>query len=230
MDYKDFTVVLPTLNEAGTIGTLIRYLRSHYKGISVTVADDGSTDGTKRIAESFGRVKFLDRKKMHLQKGLAASVIDGINGSRTRFVIVMDADLQHPPKEIARIAAQLAAGCDLSVASRASAVGWELDRKIISKLLIYLGYFVLLAQGSTTCGDIFSGYFGLRRDLFVKTYAGNRERFVVDGYKILFDFIKCIRRGSIKVGDVPFDFQIRKMGKSKAGMKQGFAVLHSFFS
>ncbi len=233
MDYGDFTIVLPTLNEGRTIGKLITYIRSHYKGAKIIVADDGSVDGTAGIVNGFerkGGVRFIDRRRMGLQKGLTASVIDGIERSRSRYVVVMDADMQHPPAEISRIAAKLASGYDLAVASRASVVGWELGRKVISRLLIHLGYLSLSVQGSESNGDIFSGYFGVRRSLFVSVYARNRRRFIGGGYKVLFDFLKCVKKGEMKVCDVPFAFQVRKFGRSKAGAAQGLALLHSFLS
>ena len=112
--YDDFTVVLPTLNEQGTIGRIIERILSEYEGISIVVANDGSTDGTKKIVLGYSgkdkSVRLIDRHARKLEKGLTASVVDGIMLSETRYAIVMDADLQHPPakiKEIAKAAAQI---------------------------------------------------------------------------------------------------------------------------
>ena len=234
MDYDDFTVVLPTLNEGNSIGRLIRRLLALYKGIHVIVVDDGSYDGTmaevKRASEKSRSVRFIDRAAGRLEKGLTGSVVDGILAAKTRFVVVMDADLQHPPEVVGKIAQELDSGADLAIAVRAEVKGWALHRKIISKALISFGYVTMLIRRSETSDDIFSGFFGVDRRLFEKTYAGNRKRFVMGGYKVLFDFLKCMGQNQIKIAEVPYSFGVRRHGASKAGFRQGAYLFKSFFS
>ena len=234
MRYDEFTVILPTLNEKETIGTLIHRLLSDYEGIRILVSDDGSVDGTleivRRISKRDSKVSFFDRHGAGLKRGLTASAVDGIRNSRTRYCIVMDADLQHPVEVVGKVAAKLAAGDGLVVAVRADVRKWEMHRKIISKVLIWIGYGILVATGSSRCDDIFSGFFGVDRKLFLRTYNRNRTRFVDGGYKILFDFMKCIGNKEVSVGQVPYSFGIRKYGTSKAGMTQGLLLFKSFFS
>ncbi len=233
-NYEDFTVVLPTLNEEKNVGVIIMRLRSEYKGIKVIVVDDGSRDNTKHVVEKlFGGssgVKFVDRAALRKQPGLTASAADGIISCSTKYAIVMDADLQHPISVIGKMAAKLSSGDDLVVAIRADVTGWQLYRKIISKTLIMIGYLVLVAWGKSRCNDIFSGYFAVDRKLFVKTYSSNRKRFIPGGYKILFDFLKCMRSGSMRIGEVPYSFGTRKYGTSKAGFRQGMLLFKSFLT
>ena len=234
MRYDDFTVILPTLNEGETIGKLIRSLLSDYEGISVVVSDDGSVDRTAQVVKAISkkntRVTFLDRHGAGLERGLTASAIDGIHKSRTRHCIVMDADLQHPVEVVGKIASELAKGDELAVAVRVDVRKWNLYRKIISKALIWIGYGILVATGRSRCDDIFSGFFGVDRKLFLRTYSKNRGRFIDGGYKILFDFMKCIANKEIKVGQVPYSFGVRRYGASKAGIRQGLLLFRSFLS
>ncbi|MEM3554870.1 MAG: glycosyltransferase, partial [Candidatus Micrarchaeaceae archaeon] len=218
--------------EEATIGLLIRYLIREYRGIRIIVVDDGSKDGTKKIVNRFSKrsVEFFDRHAAHLKRGLTFSIIDGILRAKTKYVIVMDADLQHPPGKIKAIAKCLENGYGLAVATRRTVKGWQLHRKLISKILIYAGYFILSIRGKSKCGDIFSGYFGVKRSMFSYIYKKNKARFVGEGYKALFDLLKCIDKGSIKICDVPYAFGLRKAGGSKAGLKQGLALIKSFFS
>ncbi len=88
---------------------------------------------------------------------------------------------------------------------------------------------MLFIDAKETCVDIFSGFFGVRRDMFVDVYDKNRQRFVKEGYKTLFDFLKCVERGRLMIANVPFVFHIREFGKSKASTKQGIAVIKSFY-
>lgn len=234
MDYDDFTVVLPTLNEGKSIGMLIRRLLKLYGGIHVIVVDDGSRDSTvedvKTASGRSRRVRLIDRAAARLEKGLTGSVVDGISAARTRFVVVMDADLQHPPEVVGKIAKELEGGADLAIAVRAEVKGWALHRKMISKMLISLGYMVMLLRRSERSNDIFSGFFGVDRRLFSSTYSLNRRRFVTGGYKVLFDFLKCMKRDSIRISEVPYSFGIRKHGASKAGFRQGAYLFKSFLS
>lgn len=232
--YDDFTVVLPTLNEEKNIGVLIHRLLREYKGIRVVVVDDGSRDGTagvvKKIGKSHGSVEFVDRAAQGRERGLTASAIDGISSSRTKFVIVMDADLQHPAEVVGKLAGRLASGSGLTVAVRADVRGWEAHRKLISKTLMSMGYAILIASGRERCKDIFSGFFGVDKKLFIETLEANKGRFVYGGYKILFDFLKCNSRGSLNISEVPYSFGLRKHGASKAGIKQGMLLFKSLLT
>jgi dolichol-phosphate mannosyltransferase len=234
IDYEKFTIVLPTLNEGGTIGKLVGYITRNYKGAAVLVMDDGSRDETKQVVKVISKrnrkVIFFDRSARRLEKGLTASAIDGIMRSRTKYSIVMDSDLQHPPAKIREVAEKLSDGNDLVVAYRADVANWALYRKIISKAFMIFGKFVLLAENRMSCRDIMSGFFGVDTALFTKVYKKNEKRFVKDGYKVLFDFLKCTKRGSIHASEVPFAFNVRKQGKSKASTGRAIALVRSFFS
>lgn len=233
-DYGNFTIVLPTLNEQGTIGAIIERILSEYKGIDIIVADDGSTDGTKKIVLKYSKktksVRLIDRHARNLKKGLTASIVDGIRLSRTRYAIVMDADLQHPPAKIKEIARMLKSGDDLVVAWKVDMPNWALYRRVISRVLIAIGKLVLFFGQKETCNDIFSGFFGVDRKIFTGVAQKNRGRFVMEGYKALFDFLKCVRRGTLRIGEVPIVFSTRKSGSSKVGIRQGIAAIRSFLT
>jgi dolichol-phosphate mannosyltransferase len=225
---------MPTLNEEKTVGEMLRRLGREYPGCEIVLVDDGSQDLTKDIVKKASlqnaNIRFFDRALMGLEKGLTASIIYGIMRSRTEYVIVIDADMQHPPEKIKDVAAKLEHGYDLVVANRAAVTGWAAYRKLISRSFMYVGKIVLFVWAKETCVDIFSGFFGIKRNLFLSVYRKNRDRFVGTGYKVLFDFLKCVDRGSLKISNVPFVFHTRKFGSSKAGIWQGIALLRSFFS
>ncbi|MDE1846122.1 MAG: glycosyltransferase [Candidatus Micrarchaeota archaeon] len=234
MQYNNTTVVLPTFNEGKNIGKLISLLLKGYPGISVIVVDDGSSDSTltvvKKIRRLYRNVDFIDRAELKLERGLTNSVIDGINKADTKYVVVMDADLQHPANKIVEIHNALENGNKLAIGVREKVPGWALHRKIISKSLIYLAYAVLLARGGTTSTDIFSGYFGADRKFFLQVLSKHKSSFVGEGYKVLFDLLKCIKRGSVRTCDVPYTFNVRIAGVSKASAKQVIALFASFVS
>ena len=234
MQYNEFTVVLPTLNEGRNVAELVSKLKKSYRDICIIVADDGSKDNTReetvRMNKKYGSVKFIDRKGLGREKGLTASVIDGIKESKTKYVIVMDADMQHPYQIVGKIAMRLLEGDKVAVGIRAEVEDWPFYRKFVSKSLIVIGYAVLFVRRSQSCGDIFSGFFGVDREFFMKIYSSNRKRFVGRGFKVLFDLLKCVKRESVKTSDVPYVFRNRKFGESKAGATQVLDLLKSFAS
>ena len=98
-----YSVILPTLNEAGHIVKLIEKIRSIFSEIQeefeIILVDDNSTDGTvelgKNIAKKHGNIQFFLRKG--LKKNLANSINLGIQKSKYENIIWLDADFQHPP-------------------------------------------------------------------------------------------------------------------------------------
>lgn len=232
MDYDDFTVVIPTLNEERNISILINKLIKTYNGINVVVVDDGSKDKTRLVVDSISRtnacVRFYDRSGKKA-KGLTISAIEGILRSKTRFSIIMDADLQHPIEPIGTIAEKLMQENKIVVAVRKDARGWQLYRKLISKSLIMFGYASLRLRNRPTCSDIFSGFFGVENRFFKRTYLENKNRFISGGYKILFDLLKCAKR-TVRINEVPYSFGLRKYGLSKASFRHGILLFRSFIT
>ena len=98
-----YSVILPTLNEAGHIIDLIKKISSVLIEINtkfeIIVVDDDSNDGTdelcKKLLKEDENLKFFSRKG--LKKNLPESINLGIQNSKYENIIWMDADFQHPP-------------------------------------------------------------------------------------------------------------------------------------
>jgi len=230
-DYSDSTVIIPTCNEARNIGGVVGEVARAYPSVSILVVDDCSTDGTigivKKLAQKNKKIKLIVRKNK--QKGLTASIIDGIENAKTKYVVVMDGDGQHPPEKIRELVDALRAGKEVAVAYRTSVPGWALHRQIISIGAALLGRIFLFAQGAPSCRDILSGFFGINTELAKKTIGKNGCRFVGGGYKFLYDFLKCLPR-SAKIGEVGYVFGLRERGSSKIGFRQYASFLKSLLT
>jgi dolichol-phosphate mannosyltransferase len=224
MNYSDTTVIIPTLNEEGNIGDLIKIL-SKYTGISVIVADDGSKDRTQQIVKNESRknrkIMLLDRSaKSH---GLTASVVDGGIHAKTEFMVVIDGDLQHPPEKIKDIVEKLRNGSDICIASRQKvAVKWQFSRKMESKIATILAWARLLKPVK----DPLSGFFGAKTLLFQQAVKKSWRKFEMPGYKVLFDLLKYAPRGSM-ISEVPYTFGLRMRGESKISKKHVFSFLRA---
>lgn len=223
MDWEELTIIIPSLNEEGSIGELLNMLHSLYPGVKIIVSDDGSKDDTQKIVRKFKGAQLLDRRKKKL-KGLTASVIDAVKIVKTEYIVVMDADLQHPPKKVGEIATKLEM-YSIVIGERKKVVGdWGIFRKLVSKTAIVLGRIRLMRR--VKCKDIVSGFFGVRTKLF-QYFVNNQEKyFEGTGYKVLFDLLKMVKRGT-KIGSVKYAFLIREKGQSKIGKKHIFVYLKS---
>ncbi len=213
MAYSDITAIIPTLNEAENIEETVTIITAKYKGIRVMVADDGSTDSTgiiaKRIAQRNANVKLLDRRREKAH-GITASIIDAATKAKTSYIIVIDGDLQHPPEKIGEIAGKLREGKDIVVGTRKAVIGgWPLNRRLMSWIATNLARMRLGRRVS----DPMSGFFGAKRELFTSAAEKNGRRFVKEGYKVLFDLLKCTPKASL--AEVSYNFGERKRGKSK---------------
>ena len=91
-------VVIPSYNEARTIGVIVRTIAA--MDMSVLVIDDGSIDATERVALDNGAMVL--RHKRNLGKGF--SIRQGIKyvleKTNFKWMIMMDGDGQHHPEDI----------------------------------------------------------------------------------------------------------------------------------
>ena len=87
----ELTVVMPCLNEAETVATCVRkamgFLASSGISGEVLVADNGSTDGSQRLATDAGARVVPIR-----DKGYGNALMGGIVAARGKYVIMGDAD------------------------------------------------------------------------------------------------------------------------------------------
>ncbi|MFQ5526412.1 MAG: glycosyltransferase family 2 protein [Thermoanaerobaculia bacterium] len=108
----ELSVVIPCLNEAETVGTCIRKaqraMSEHGIGGEVIVADNGSTDGSRAIAEELGaRVVPVG------ERGYGSALMGGIAAARGQFVIMGDADDSYDFTEVPRFVEKLREGYDI---------------------------------------------------------------------------------------------------------------------
>ncbi len=230
-DYSEFTIIIPTLNEEKSIVHLLELLEQISPKINVIVADDGSKDKTKEIVETHtGSVKafFLDRKNEEIH-GLTISVIDAISICKTPYFMVMDGDLQHPPEVVPEFYKKLSQGYELVAGNRIEVAGkWGLYRKLMSYTAILLGKIALAVRRRNKVKDIMTGLYGSKTDLWKEVIDKEREKFTLEGYKVLFDFLK-IYSPKLKIGYVDYVFGTRSSGESKISKKIIWLYFKSLF-
>jgi hypothetical protein len=160
----EFTVLMPCLNEAETLATCIRKAQAFLRGSGiageVVVADNGSTDGSRQIANALGaRIVGVERR------GYGAALIGGIAAARGRFVIMGDADDSYDFAALQPFVDALRAGGELVMGNRFQG---GIQPGAMPALHRYLGNPVLSFLGRrlfrSAIGDFHCGLRGFSRD------------------------------------------------------------------
>ncbi|MFJ3926598.1 glycosyltransferase [Streptomyces sp. NPDC090022] len=225
--HGSITLIIPTFNEAGNIRELLRRLRSSIPAhlpCEVLFVDD-STDDTPEVIEKAAADCPFPVAVLHRERavgGLGGAVVEGVKRAASDWVVVMDADLQHPPQLVPELVGEgERTGAELVVASRYISGG--------SRAGLAGGYRIAVSRGATwlTKGlfpralrgisDPMSGFFALRRSVITP------EALRPLGYKILLEL--AVRCRPAKVAEVPFVFQDRFAGESKSTAKEGLRFL-----
>jgi dolichol-phosphate mannosyltransferase len=221
-DSYDICVIVPALNEAANLPLLLPRIDSALAGrkYRVVIVDDNSQDNTREVcAELAGRYPLQLIVREQPKDGLSGAVLDGIRATGARLIVVMDADLQHPPEKIPELLAPLESGqADFTIGSRYVEGGsmessWGILRRLNSSVATLLAY-----PFAGRVRDPMSGFFALRRE----TFDGAR-RLTPLGYKIALELM-CKARVQ-RVVEVPIHFGVRAHGESKLNLKQQFKYL-----
>jgi dolichol-phosphate mannosyltransferase len=209
------SIVVPTFREAESLPLLIDRiaLLKETSGIELEllIVDDDSRDGTEAVIASRSE-PWLQLFVRTADRGLSQAVLFGLSRARGEFLIVMDADLSHPPEVIPEMLAALRAGADFVLGSRyvqggTTAEGWGLFRFLNSRVATYL------ARPLTRVSDPMSGFFAIPRAAFER--AENPSPL---GYKIGLELL--VRCRCEKVREIPIHFANRVLGESKLTLQQ----------
>jgi dolichol-phosphate mannosyltransferase len=207
------SLVIPTLNEAENVDSLLEAVfeaaQRDELALEVIVVDDGSSDGTRDLVRAWTATHPVRLLCRDTERGLAGAVLAGARSARGDVVVVMDADLSHPPAKVPVLAKLVLDGeADMAIGSRyikeGRIEGWPFVRRIVSKGA------VLLAAPFTDTEDPMSGFFAIRRTLLLE--SGQRGT----GFKIALEVL-AHGPSDLRVVEVPITFRDRTRGASKLG-------------
>lgn len=205
-------MIVPTYNEKDNLDELVERITnacsSRAVQAEIVVVDDNSPDGTGERAEDIAKTYRMKVVHRSGKLGLSSAVLAGITASSGEIVVVMDADLSHPPESIPEMIGKIEAReAEVVFGSRyvrgGSVEKWPFYRRIVSKGA------TLLARGLTKVKDPMSGFFAFRREVIQGVNLSPV------GYKIGLEVL--VKGKYSKVVEVPIRFANRRAGKSKLG-------------
>ncbi|HSS34757.1 MAG TPA: polyprenol monophosphomannose synthase [Patescibacteria group bacterium] len=210
-------VVLPTYNEAENLGPISAAILERLPGATLLVVDDGSPDGTGKLADDLAGTDSRVRVRHRTAKqGLGKAYLDGFGlaiAGGAGIVIQMDADFSHDPAVLpSLIGPILADEADLVIGSRYVTGGgvrdWGIVRRVISRGGSLFAKIVLGLKPH----DLTGGFKAWRSTTlagipFDGVHAG--------GYVFQIEMTYRASRLGARVAEVPIVFQDRRAGQSK---------------
>jgi polyisoprenyl-phosphate glycosyltransferase len=207
----DFSIVLPAHNEVANIAPMLTALREVMAPLGrfeIIYIDDGSNDGTlatlREAAGDDASVRYLSFTRNF---GHEAALRAGLSHARGRAVIVMDADLEHPPALIPDLVKEWRRGFKIVTARR---IGYEVNVSWFKRATSRLYYRVLDALG----------------DIEIEPGSANfmlLDRVVVDAINRMEDqdlFLRgAVRWLGYPLASVPFRQSMRQHGDSKYSLR-----------
>ena len=219
---QDVAVVIPTLNEAESIGRVVAELRA--RGVErIFVADGGSTDGTGDLATRAGATV------LQAGKGYGRACLAGAMASEAPFIVFMDGDGADDPAALASLLDPIRSGaCDFAIGSR-----WRGRREpgsmsihqIAAGLAIGAAIRLIYGVGYTDM----CAFRVIRRDTLVS--LGMRE--MTYGWNLEMQ-LRAARTG-LRILEVPVDNRRRIGGQSnvsgslQGSLKAGRQILSTFY-
>lgn len=208
----ELSLVIPAFNEGSNLGPLIDRVVPILEGVSknweLVFIDDGSSDDTLDWINAAHRKDARIRGVSFSRNfGKEIAIAAGLDASRGDAVVIMDADLQHPPEMIQRFIELWREGYDVVYGQR---VDRHTDR-LLRRLFTYVFYHAFALFGETPLPDG-AGDFRLldRKAVNALRSMGERARFS----KGLYAWI-----GFKSIG-VPFDVADRAQGSSKFSVRR----------
>jgi dolichol-phosphate mannosyltransferase len=218
-------IVLPTYNEAENLPQIVPAILAQLPDAAVLVVDDGSPDGTGRLADQMaatdGRVRVLHRQA---KEGLGRAYIAGFQAALeagAERVVQMDADGSHDPGYLPGLVGGLDEA-DLVIGSRYVAGGgvrnWGLLRRLVSRGGSIFARLVL----SLPAHDLTGGFKAWRADALAATAW---SRLHSGGYVFQIEMTYLAVRRGARLRELPIVFEDRRAGASKMSRRIIFEAL-----
>jgi dolichol-phosphate mannosyltransferase len=212
-------LILPTYNEAENIESFVRAVTGQLETVgtpyTVLIVDDGSPDGTGRIADRLaGELPHLQVLHRPRKAGLGRAYLAGFGvalEAGAELVLEMDSDFSHDPADLPRLIAASSAA-DLVLGSRyvpgGGVTDWGLLRRLVSRGGSAYARLVL----GVPVRDLTGGFKCFNRRVLEGIELDCVQ---ANGYQFQIELTYRAVRAGFAVAEVPIRFRERRSGTSK---------------
>jgi dolichol-phosphate mannosyltransferase len=212
-------VIIPTYNEKDNIKKIVLETLKQDEIIEILVVDDGSPDGTGAIVDLMmkenPKIHLLERKN---KMGLGSAYVAGFKfaiKNEFDFIIEMDADFSHNPKEIPNMLREIKDN-DLIIGSRyiigINVINWSLKRLLLS---YFASIYVRIITGMDI-KDPTGGFKCFKREVLESI---DLDKILSDGYSFQVEMNFRTWCKNYKIKEIPIVFTDRQNGTSKMSKK-----------
>ena len=216
------TIVIPTFNEQENVRIIAARIRSvlavqdyNYEILFVDDSRDHTPAVLAELAQNWPEVRYIHREG---QRGLASAVVEGFRHARGQYIVVMDADLQHPPDLIPLIIKRLCQA-DVVIPSRFITGGSDGGLSPLRRLISWTarGIGRLSISRLRHISDCTGGYFGIKSAVVAEVPLDPI------GWKILMEVL--VKGNYQTIHEIPYTFTARDAGKSKMNFREQWHYL-----
>lgn len=213
------SIIIPTLNEEKNILKLYEIIKKKFKCSSYEIiyVDDNSSDQTQ------SKILYLKNKRKNInyifrkEKNFFTAFLDGVKISKGKYIVLMDADLQHSPNNINKLFLEIKKdNLDFVIGSRflKKSKNYSKSSKSIIRLMLskFFIFFINKLFGLNVT-DPLAGFF-----ICKKKSLRNNKLLYKNGFKVLLDYL-IVNKNKLKIKEIPIKFNKRLYGKSKLNIK-----------
>lgn len=212
-------VILPTFNERETLPATVAGVRAHLPEADMLVIDDGSPDGTGRIAEELALgMEGLSVHHREAKLGLGTAYVLGFRRALEggyRVVVAMDSDGSHLPADLPRLVGAARARGGVAIGARwmpgGRIVNWPWYRRWVS----HTGTRVARIALRSGLHDLTSGFRAIDTRCIEQL---DLDAVDSQGYAFQVETAWAFERLGCPIEEVPITFVERVDGRSKMSL------------
>ncbi len=218
---RSISIIIPCLNEEENISKIHHEIKNKFKfkKYEIIFVDDGSADSSRKeiikLNQKYKNVKYIFRNN---DKDLSRSFLSGVKLSKSKYVILMDCDLQHDPLILNNLYKKI------KIKNVSSVSGSRFMKNSINntkkfKYVFRLALSKILNRSinlllNIKISDALTGIFIVKRTDFLN----HRKNLYLNGYKIFLDFYTSNIKNKHHI-EIPIKLNERIYGKSKLNLR-----------
>lgn len=196
------SIIVPVYNEEKVVAAFLEALKAEAAKLAmpneIIVVDDASKDGTAKVVGKIAGITFV---RQPYNKGYGAAIKAGVRRAAGEYVLFIDGDYEHDPKDVAKLLDHIGQ-YDMVVGARYKV---KLSRLVAKKIISMFANYI----SGSRIPDLNSGFRVVRKELMLPYLDALPNRFSLTSTLTII-FIKC----GYSIKYVPIEV-LKRAGKSK---------------